>query len=78
MFQGIQRKEDNHVNWTIIWLSQSLSIELQVYPEIQRKDENQVKFMVVKNITLIGYRNVNKYEIGRKLITHCEMDFNVG
>ena len=37
-----------------------------------------VKQTIVKNITVIEYRNVNKYEIQRKLITHWEMDFNAG
>ena len=29
------------VNWTIMRISQSLSTELQVYQEIQRKHDNQ-------------------------------------
>ena len=32
----------------------------------------------VKDITIIEYRTINKYEIQRKLINHCEMDCNAG
>ena len=66
------------VNWTIILISQSLSTELKVYQEIKENMTISVKQTVVKNITVIEYRNVNKYEIQRKLITHWEMDFNAG
>ena len=37
-----------------------------------------VKQTIVKNNSVIEYRNVNKYEIQRKLITHWEIDFNAG
>ena len=66
------------MNWTIILISQSLSTELKVYQEIKENMTISVKQTVVKNITVIEYRNVNKYEIQRKLITHWEMDFNAG
>ena len=48
-------------------MSQSLSEDLHLYQEIQRKHDNQCQLDNHENITVIEYRNVNIGKIQRKL-----------
>ena len=55
-------------------ISQSLSTELQVYQEIQRKHDNQCEMDNHENITDIEYRTASISENSLKNDNQCELD----